>query len=578
MDEKKLMRVAAGREPADLVLKGGRVFAGFSGTFKPCDIAISQGYIAGLGQYFGRCEVDLQGKYVTPGFIDAHVHIESSMLTPHGFARTVVPKGTTTVVADPHEIANVAGGDGIRYMLNAAEKLPMQVKFMLPSCVPATALEDNGARLAAEDLAPFLAKSAVLGLGEMMDMAGVLAGDESVWQKLALVKERGLVDGHAPGLTAKELMGYAAAGIMSDHECVTPEEAELRLAAGMYLLIREGSAAHNLAALLPAITPANSRFCCFCTDDRHPGDLLANGGINAMVRQAVKAGIPVQQALQMATVNTAVYFGLKDCGVIAPGRRADLLVFENLTEWEPVQVYCKGTLVAEQGETAGEVWQDCMPQAVPPRLLDSVRLASGEEFSLDLPLAGGQANVIELVPQQLLTKRRFLSVPVKDGFAVADTHQDLLKLAVWERHKGTGLCGLGLVKGFGLRRGAIAQTIGHDSHNLIAIGTNDEDMRAAAKQLAACGGGVVIVVDGIVRKCLELPVGGLMTTKPAAEVARKAKAMEELAYSLGVRCEYDPFLTLAFLSLPVIPELKLSNRGLVDVLAGRIIALDEPPA
>ena len=577
MDKKKLMRVAQGRESADLVLKGGLVFAGFTGSFKPCDIAISQGYIAGIGQYSGPNEVDLQGRYVTPGFIDAHVHIESSMLTPHGFARTVLPKGTTTVVADPHEIANVAGCVGIRYMMDAAERLPIDIRFMLPSCVPATALEDNGACLTAEELRPFLASPQVLGLGEMMDMAGVLAGDEKVWQKLALVETVGLVDGHAPQLAAKDLMAYAAAGILSDHECVTPEEAEERLAAGMYLLIREGSAAHNLDALLPAVTPENSSFCCFCTDDRHPGDLLEAGGINAMVRQAVAKGIPVSQALQMATVNTARYFGLKDCGVIAPGRRADLLVFEDFKAWVPVQVYAQGRLAAEQGQPVESFWQDYAPQVVPQRLEDSVRLAADDGFSLALPVTGEEANVIELVPRQLLTKRRFMQVPAENGLAAADPAQDILKLAVCERHKGTGRIGLGLVKGFGLQSGAIAQTIGHDSHNLIVIGTNDGDMQLAIRTLAACGGGVAIVADGVVRGCLALPVGGLMTAQPAVQVAVKAKQMEELAYALGVRREYDPFLTLAFLSLPVIPELKLSDRGLVDVQADRIIAIDEPP-
>ncbi|ORU00803.1 Adenine deaminase [Anaerovibrio sp. JC8] len=575
MDKKKLMQVASGKVKAQLVLKNGNVFAGFTGKFLTTDIAIQDGYIAGLGNYQGEEEIDLQGQYITPGFIDSHVHIESSMLIPFGFAQAVVPKGTTTVVADPHEIANVGGEAGIQYMLDASENLPLQIKFMLPSCVPATPLEDAGAVLGAKELKPFLEDSRVLGLGELMDVPGVLNESDTVWEKLNIIDPHHFVDGHAPMLTGKELMGYAAAGVDSDHECVTVQEAEDRLAAGMYLMIREGSAAHNLEALLPVITAANSRFCCFCADDRHPGDLMAEGGINAMVREATKLGLPVEQALQMATVNPATYFGIRDTGVIAPGRRADLLVFSNLKGWEPKLVFTNGTLVAKEGQCLEQIWKQLPTPPVPERLSKSMNLPELTMDQLALPIRGDKANVIGLIPHQLLTRHLWQAVPVKEGQAVADPQQDILKLAVFERHHNTGKRGLGLVKGFGLKQGAIAQTIGHDSHNLIVIGTNDEDMLMAAQSLQACGGGIAIAVQGEVKEILPLPVGGLMTDKSATETAKQTAKMEQLAYQLGVDPQYDPFLTLAFLSLPVIPELKLSDRGLVKVLEGRIIGLEE---
>ncbi|WP_297963847.1 adenine deaminase [uncultured Anaerovibrio sp.] len=575
MDRQKLMQTAAGKAKSQLVLKNAQVFAGFTGRFIKTDIAIEDGYIAGLGQYHGDREIDLKGKYITPGFIDSHVHIESSMLTPFGFAQAVVPKGTTTVVADPHEIANVGGETGIQYMLDASADLPLQIKFMLPSCVPATPLEDAGAVLKAGDLKPFLNDSRVLGLGELMDVPGVLNGTKTVWDKLNMIGPHHFVDGHAPMLKGKELMGYAAAGVDSDHECVTVEEAEDRLAAGMYLMIREGSAAHNLEALLPVINQHNSRFCCFCADDRHPGDLMKEGGVNAMVRQAIQQGLPLWQALQMATVNPATYFGMRDTGVIAPGRRADLLIFPDLEGWEPEAVYSGGQLVAKQGICIKDIWDSLEVPPVPGRLSQSVNLPELTIEQFALPIKGRRANVIGLIPKQLLTRHLWQEVPVVQGRAVAAPDQDILKLTVFERHHKTGQRGIGLVKGFGLSKGAIAQTIGHDSHNLIVIGTNDRDMLIAAQSLESCGGGIAIAAAGKVEEILPLPVGGLMTDKSAVETARQAAKMEQLAFKLGVNREYDPFLTLAFLSLPVIPELKLTDRGLVKVLNGRIIGIDE---
>ena len=564
-----LIRVANGKEPAELVLRNARVFLGFDGKFCQGDLAIADGHIAGFGHYHGHQEIDLNGKYITPGFIDAHVHIESMMLTPAGFAQALLPQGITTVIADPHEIANVAGTAGIQYMLDASENLPMNIHFMMPSCVPASPLDDSGAILTAKDLQPFMEHPRVLGLAEVMDVPDVLNGNAAMRDKLDLTGPQHRTDGHAPGLMGKALMAYAAAGIQSDHECVTPEEAKARLQAGMYLLIREGSAAKNLKALLPVINERNSQFCCFCTDDRHPADLIQEGSINAMVRMAIAAGIPVWQAIQMASLNTARYFGLEDTGVIAPGRRADLLVFDDLTNWHPTQVYSAGQLVAQQGQLTIELAASVQP---PAPLCHSVHLAPVCREDLAIPLTAPTANVIGLIPQQLLTHWQKRAVPIRNGQAVAAPEQDILKLAVFERHHGTGRHGTALVSGFGLKAGAIAQTIGHDSHNLIVIGASDRDMLIAIEALRQCNGGVAIAVDGQLLSHQPLPVAGLMTNEPMDHVAAQIDRMYEQACELGVKHDFDPFITLAFLSLPVIPELKLTDQGLIDTMHAAIIS------
>lgn len=551
-----------------MVLKNAEVFHVYTGEFILCDIAIADGYIAGTGSYFGIEEIDMQGRYITPGFIDAHVHIESSMLTPYQFAKAALPCGVTTIVTDPHEIANVCGAKGIQYMLDATEQLPLNVYFMLPSCVPATDFEDSGAVLLAEDLEPFMEHPRVLGLAEVMNAPGVLQQDENVMAKLEMAG-KGRIDGHAPGLTSSQLMGYAAAGITTDHECITKEQALDRLRAGIKVMLREGTAAKNMRSLLPTVNPDTAPYFMFCADDKIPAELLDSGYINYMVKTAIEEGVSVANALQIATINAARHYGVKDAGAILPGRRADLLVFDNLDEWKPRQVYKDGRLAVDNGRLLQE-GRNCDSSS----LEHTVNLAPVTVESFRLPLKTEMANVIGLVPYQIVTNKAALSVKRVDGCAVSDVENDILKLAVLERHHATGNIGLGLVKGFGLKRGALASTVSHDSHNLIVIGTNDEDMLAAVQELQRIGGGICIAEDGQIRGALPLPVGGLMTNEPALMVAKQQAEMIALAREMGVPEFYSPFLTLAFLSLPVIPSLKLTDRGLVDVDSFKFIPLE----
>ncbi len=563
----ELVAVAAGARPADLVLKNARVFNVFTGEFADGDVAIQGGYIAGVGSYEGREEIDLQGRYLTPGFIDGHVHLESGLVSPAEFARLVVAAGTTTVVADPHEIANVAGERGLRFILQATEELPLSVYLMLPSCVPSSSLEQAGAELSAAELEKFIDHPRVLGLGEVMDFPAVLRQDAQITEKLRLA-EKMLIDGHAPGLAGKDLTAYIAAGIGSDHECVTPEQAMERLRQGMYVMIREGSAAKNLLSLLPMVTPQTAHRCMFVTDDRHPEDLVNLGHINHLVRMAVEAGLDVALALQMASINAANYFRLKDVGAIAPGYRADLQVFGDLTGWQPEMVWNFGVLVAEKGKAikvkAGN--DEHMVR-------DTMHLGRIEKEQLVIPAQSQTARVIGLIPGQLVTEELKLPVKVLDGAFVAQPENDIVKLAVWERHKGSGRVGVALLRGLGLRRGAIASTVAHDSHNLVVAGVNDRDMLLAVRQAEQMQGGLVAVADGLVLGSLPLPLGGLMADREVEWVQEELAILQAVARDLGVRPEYDPFMTMAFLSLPVIPELKLTDAGLVDVKAGKIVSV-----
>jgi adenine deaminase len=552
-----LIAVARGEEPADLLLKNAQLVNVLSGEIHPADIAIYDGQVVGWGEYQARQVVDLGGKFVCPGFIDAHVHLESSMVQPAEFARAVVPHGTTAVVCDPHEIANVLGLAGVRYILDASAGLPLYVYVMAPSCVPATHMETAGAELTAADIEAILAHDRVLGLAEMMNYPGVLFRVPAVLAKIKIAGDRP-VDGHAPGLSGLDLNAYIAAGIRSDHECTTADEAREKLRRGMHIFIREGTTARNLHPLLPLVTPANARLCHFCTDDRHPDTLLREGHVDDLVRKAIAWGLDPLTAMQMASINTAAYLCLRGVGAVAPGYRADLLVLDNLQTVQVAQVYAAGRLVAERGRFL-------LSLADLPRvpIQPSVHVeASALDFAI--PAGEGPARVIGVIPGQVVTEDLRLEPTIVDGRVVSDPTRDLLKIAVVERHHGTGRVGLGLVRGVGLKRGAIASSVAHDSHNIVVIGAGEADMQAAVAAVAAMGGGQVAVADGQVRAACPLPIAGLMSDRPLEEVRDQVAALTEAAHGLGCTLP-DPLMTMSFLALPVIPALKLTDRGLVDV-------------
>ena len=547
---RKRLAVARGDEPADVVLRGGRVLSVFTREWLEGDVAVVDGAIAGIGSYDADRVLDVSGKYVVPGFIDAHVHIESSKLMVDEFARLVLPFGTTAIVADPHEIANVLGTDGVHWLLDLCDEVPLDVYFMAPSCVPASVFESPRRELTTGDLEGLLRRSRVLGVAEMMNFPGVVAGDEHELAKARLAKH---VDGHAPGLLGASLNAYAAAGIRSDHEAATVEEGRARLRAGMWLLIREASAARNLRALIPLAREYGPSRIAFCTDDREPEHIAADGHINSLVRDAVALGIPPEDALVMATLNPATYHGLDRLGAIAPGYRADILVLPDLESFVPELVLKRGRPVEEVPAAAVPVW-----------VRHTVRIRPLEPDSFRIPWTGGSARVIGLVPGQLVTESLVDTPTVRDGFAVADPGRDLAKIAVLERHHGTGRIGLGFVRGFGLERGAFAGTVAHDAHNLVVVGVDDAAMERAVARLVEIGGGMVVVDGGEVTAELPLPVAGLLSDRPLDEVLSASAALNEAAEALGVHFPH-PFQVLAFLALSVIPSLKITDRGLVDV-------------
>lgn len=567
MDDKNALKAridkAMGREPVDLLITGAKVLDVFNGRLFEDSVAIADGEFVGFGEFEARETLDAGGRTMIPGLTDAHVHIESSMVSPRQFATCVLARGTTTVVADPHEIANVLGADGIRWMLEASRGLPLDVRLMLPSCVPATPFEHAGAVLEATDLAPLMELPGVLGLGEVMNYPGVIHADPGVLDKLMLARRSGRVaDGHSPGLSGQELGAYAAAGIRTDHECTTPEELNERVRLGMYVLLREGSAARNLEALLAAVTPCNARRCLLCTDDREPADLLSRGHIDHSLRLAVAAGLDPITAVRMATLNPAECYGLDNKGAIAPGFAADFVLMDDLREFNPWRVYAGGVLTAEDGDLVAK-----LPTAAPEGAEGSVRLAPLGPDALKLRLGAPRANVIGIIPDSIVTKAFVRDVVLDaEGCFHPGSNPGLAKLAVVERHKATGNVGLGIVENYGISGGAVATTIAHDSHNIVVAGDNDADMLAAVADLEAMGGGVTLVKGGEVLARLALPIAGLMSDAPAAEVAGTLARMLELAHDeLGVDRAVQPFMTLSFLSLPVIPELKLTDTGLFDV-------------
>jgi adenine deaminase len=560
MNLSNFLPIARGDELADLALRNGRVINVFTGEIIETDVAIAGDCIVGLGSdYKAKQEIDLGGRYVCPGLIDTHVHIESSMVTPPQFARAVIPRGTTTVVTDPHEIANVAGADGIRYMLAASEGLPLTVYVNLPSCVPATSMGTAGAELNAGDLLGLADVRRVIGLAEFMNVPGAVLGLPGAVEKLAVFQGR-VIDGHAPGVSGQWLQAYVGAGPGSDHESMTADEMREKLRLGMYVFIRESTAAKNLRALLPAVTPQNSRRCAFCTDDRHPADLLDEGHLDHLIRLAVAEGLDPITAIQMATLNGAEWFRLRDRGAIAPGKRADMIVFSNLKDFRAEMVFAGGALVAQDGAPVGD-WPT--PAVDDSHVRDTVHV-EWDRLSFDIPVAGDRVRVVGVVPDQVVTEHLIEPAKVIDGLAVADLERDILKLAVIERHQGTGNVGLGFVRGMGLKRGALAGSVGHDAHNLTVASCDDASMMTAARAVGDLGGGLVAAVGEEVLASVPLPIAGLMSDQAVETVRQQMDHLVEVARELGSTL-HDPFMTLGFLALEVIPSLKLTDQGLVDV-------------
>lgn len=557
-----LINVARGIEKADLVIKNANLVNVLSEEIHKCDIAITDGIIAGIGRdYQGEKEIDINGAYVTPSFIDGHVHLESTMMLPREFAKIVLPAGTTTVIIDPHEISNVLGLHGISFMHEAVRNLPIDVYTMLPSCVPATPYETSGFDLNSYDLSLLIDKPWVLGIAEMMNFPGVLNLDKNVMAKLELAKSKGKrIDGHAPYLGGKDLCAYIASGVKSDHECTTPEEAIERIRLGMYVMIREGTAAKDLDALIPVLKNCNTRKCIFVTDDRHPADLKEH--INGMVRRAVEAGVDPIKAVQVASLNTAEYFGLNNLGAIAPGYKADMLILPDLKSFKPDVVIKNGNVVAQNGKLTAPLREN---EELSMRNSVNVRWITPEDFKIEAGVESGNIKVrtIEVIPHQLITKSVESEVRVVNGNAVSNLDNDTLKICVIERHRATGNIGKGFVKGFNLKCGAIASTVAHDSHNMIVIGTNDADMYEAAVALIKCQGGKVVVNNGEILSQLSLPIAGLMSDKEFDYVVDKCEELNRAASSIGCTLN-DPFMTMGFLSLPVIPELKVTDKGVFD--------------
>ena len=562
------VKVARGEKKADLVLKNCNVINVFNGQIEKGDIAISGGIIMGIGNYKGEVEFDVKGKYVAPGFIDGHVHIESSMLTPPQFAKIVMPKGTTTVVADPHEIANVSGIDGIKYMLESSKRVPLDVFVMIPSCVPATAFETSGHIITADDIDSLKDEKGILGLGEVMNYPGVIYGDKEMHKKIN-VMEHYVKDGHAPNVWDHELNAYCVTGIKTDHECTTVEELNEKVKRGMYIHLREGSATRNVSVLSKGVTNANSRRLLFCTDDKHPEDIKKEGHINYNIKLAIKNGVDPITAIQMATINTATCYNLERIGAIAPSYLADLVVFKSLTEIDVDLVFKKGYLVAKNNRALfeGKLLEN-------ESVMNTVNIKK-EGLSFEIPLRQSKVNVIKLIENNVTTEHVIRDVKIENGLYVHDDSLDILKIAVVERHHKTGNVGLGFLEGYGLKNGAVAMTIAHDSHNLILIGDNDADMFTALEEIDRIQGGIVLVRNGEVVDSLQLEFGGIMTNKDVKVVESKIKNMDTILRDMGVNEKVDdPFLSLAFMSLPVIPEIKLTDKGLFDVASFKHISLE----
>lgn len=551
--KQRIIAVAAGREKADLVLKNTKYLNVFSNEFLCGDIAVANGLIAGVGKYDGKTEIDVSGKLVLPGFIDAHIHLESSMVTPAEFAKAVVAHGTTTVITDPHEIANVMGIDGVEYMIQASQNLPIDVHFMMPSCVPATEIDESGAELDCKDIDLYLDNKKVLGLAEMMNYVGVINGDKNVLSKIVTSQaHHKKIDGHAPELSGNDLNAYIAAGVYSDHECSTFENALEKLRKGQFIMIREGTAAHNLKALMPLLTQQYYSRCMFATDDKHPSDLLHGGHIDYIVKQALKNGADPIVALKTATHHAARYFLLNNKGAIASGYLADIVVVNNLEDFNVEMVFKRGKLVFD-----GEVKEFSAPtvdEKLAEKCFDTFHLDSVTPSSFKVD---GKLGLIGLVGGELLTRNLGTADKI-------DVENDILKIACIERHKGTNHIGVGYVKGYSLKSGAVATSVAHDSHNIITVGCNDDDIAVAVNAIKDSKGGIAVVENGKIKALLELPIAGLMSDEPLTTVNEKLENAKSSAYELGADKSIDPFMTLSFLSLPVIPSLRITTKGVFD--------------
>lgn len=551
--KQRLIAVAAGREKADLVLKNAKYLNVFSNEFLCGDIAVANGLIAGVGKYDGKTEIDVSGKLVLPGFIDAHIHLESSMVTPAEFAKAVVAHGTTTVITDPHEITNVMGIDGVEYMIQASQNLPIDVHFMMPSCVPATEIDESGAELDCKDIDLYLDNKKVLGLAEMMNYVGVINGDKNVLSKIVTSQaHHKKIDGHAPELSGNDLNAYIAAGVYSDHECSTFENALEKLRKGQFIMIREGTAAHNLKALMPLLTQQYYARCMFATDDKHPSDLLHGGHIDYIVKQALKNGADPIVALKTATHHAARYFLLNNKGAIASGYLADIVVVDNLEDFNVETVFKRGKLVFD-----GEVKDFSAPtvdEKLAEKCFDTFHLDSVTPSSFKVD---GKLGLIGLVGGELLTRNLGTADKI-------DVENDILKIACIERHKGTNHIGVGYVKGYSLKSGAVATSVAHDSHNIITVGCNDDDIAVAVNAIRDSKGGIAVVENGKIKALLELPIAGLMSDEPLTTVNEKLENAKSSAYELGADKSIDPFMTLSFLSLPVIPSLRITTKGVFD--------------
>lgn len=569
----KLIHVANGRQKADMVLKNANIINVFTESIEVGDVAVVDGMIAGIGTYEGVVEKDMTGKYLCPGFIDGHIHLESSMVAPTEFEKAVLPHGTTAVVTDPHEIANVAGCEGIEFMLKYTQDMTLDVLFVVPSCVPATGLDEAGACLEAADIAPFYDNDRVIGLAEMMNSFGVNQADPAILDKInATLEHQRIIDGHAPLLSGQELNGYVAAGIRSDHECSNAQEAKEKFARGQWIMVREGTAAHNLEALLPLFEAPYARRIMLVTDDKHPCDLLRDGHIDAIVRKAVQRGVDPITAIKAGTYNAASYFGLVNNGAIAPGYCADIAVLDNLTDLNVLEVYKDGVLVAEEGKSLVESTVPEMGQQIQERVYHSFHVDPVDASKLALEKKGEHIRVIDLNARELLTTERTAGWSCQEGCADGvDPEEDIVKIVALERHKNTGHIGKGFLGKYGLKKGAVATSVGHDSHNLVVAGTNDEDIACAANRVIKNEGGLAIALNGEIVADLPLQIAGLMSTLPLEEVDQRLEEMKAILREWGIPEEIDPFMTLSFVSLPVIPFLRLNTYGVIDVNQQKIV-------